>query len=492
MPRIPDAQSLGARPVPNSRRPIVSDRSGEILAEGIGQAGQSLSKYAAVQQEKEDQFTYARARSALLQADVAIRRELEDDLDYGTHESRYREAMKKALEGASGLISSPRDKATFSLDSQLAVERGTSEILNNARRLERDANKATLLETLDRNRNLGLQARDEGTRATFLTTTSEMIAGARQNGTLTATEAEQLRQNETKNYAEGYIATLDPAAQVEYLSGRGNLAEYIDPDRRAVMLRQATQLAKNQALAEENEARTRAERAQDLAADQAYKLYAAGTPVKDIPRNVWNAMDGRAQLSLLKEEESNLRGDEVKTDWARYLELKELYASDPAAFRQVRLVNEFAALAPAQRKELIDLQTKSAEGNDDLDAATLTQQVSAATAGWESDKKGPFEVVVQNKVNALALEKGRKLNFEERQQVIDTMLIEGSFDRPWWPDRTKSFYEFSPEEQRGFTPEDYDQIPPADKIEIGDELRRKGLPADPAAIAARWQAKQRP
>ena len=82
MPRIPDSTALGERTVARRRAPIYEDRSGEIAANSLGRAADQLGQIGTQLGEREDKFRYAQAKSSLLTADMAVRKELENDPDW--------------------------------------------------------------------------------------------------------------------------------------------------------------------------------------------------------------------------------------------------------------------------------------------------------------------------------------------------------------------------------------------------------------------------
>ena len=148
MPRIPDAQSFGARPLPEVQRNIVTDRSGLIVADAANDLGQAVSRTGMVIQEREDKFNYAVAKGTLLQADIEARRELENDPDWATFETRYREKVGKAREAAVGMIRGKRDRTLFDMETKFDVERGAAAVRGIAKGKEIKWGRATLDEQL--------------------------------------------------------------------------------------------------------------------------------------------------------------------------------------------------------------------------------------------------------------------------------------------------------------------------------------------------------
>lgn len=259
MARIPDVTDFGARPVVQARAPRVIDQSGDILAEGIGRAASTVSQIGAQFLQRQDQFATASARSEILQADVAVRKSLENDSDYSTYETRYTDAMQKAREAATAKIRSKTDRALFDEQAKLDIERGSASVREAARTREVDVSRANLDSTLEGNRTSALEARDEPTRTAFIQATQDAIAGAQAKGYLTAQEAVNTRQKWTSAYAESFVSMQPVDEQLKLLAkpSAGTVGSYIDPAKRVDMI----DSAQRQRLAEEDHAWALSQRA---------------------------------------------------------------------------------------------------------------------------------------------------------------------------------------------------------------------------------------
>jgi ribosomal protein S20 len=281
MPKLPDATALD-RPVPQPRRSVTTDQSGQIMGQAIEGAGNTLIRLSEQRQERQDRTGYAAARSSLLQADVAARRELENDNDFATHEARYREKLGQARQDATKLVRGRTDRALFELDTAADLERGVSEIRGQARRMEVDTSRASLNDTLQKNRTAALEAKDEGTRSALIQSTQEAITGAAERGFISAQEAVDQRQRWTADYGEGHLDIQSLPDRIKILSNpKGTPADYIAPDRRAVLLK----AAQNELKAEQARAQTEA---RAILGDQLTDIAAAAqagvpVPVKTVP-----------------------------------------------------------------------------------------------------------------------------------------------------------------------------------------------------------------
>jgi hypothetical protein len=225
MARIPDSSQLGYSVPRTPRTPRFQDRSGEIVADAVGRFAQTAGQAAYQIQEKDDQFGFARAKTALLQADVDARNALENDGDWQTYEKRYSEKMTQAREKAAGMIRGNRDRALFDMDAKLDFDRGVGEVRNIAKRKEVDWGRASLDEMLESSRTAALSAKDEQTRAALIAATQDAIEGARLKGYLTEQEATNQRQLWTASYAEGFVGMQPAEKRIELLSQRSRSAE---------------------------------------------------------------------------------------------------------------------------------------------------------------------------------------------------------------------------------------------------------------------------
>jgi len=503
MPKIPDVMSLGPRPLPEVNRHVVTDRSGLIVADALGELGQAAGRVGSQLQERDDKFNYAVAKSTLLQADIEARRALENDPDWSTYEDRYREAMGKARETATGLVRGKRDRAMFDMETKFDVERGASAVRGIAKGKEIKWGRATLEEQLAGVRESALLANDEATRAALVRSSQEMIDGAIQKGYVDPEEAGAVRRGWTAAYGEGVVAMLPAEAQVAMLSKpKDTPADFIDPAKRAVLLERAKKdieleerARKQEARAARAEADANRERMQRNAADEAWKVIAAGGTAASIPRALWRSMDGRDQMAVLNDEKNRIDGGKTATDWNRYYELKQLAADDPEAFRDLPLTRDFDKLGPSERKELINLQQSAPNSADNLDAIGLSAQVDLAMPDEkDKEKKGLFERRVTETVYRRNRELGRKLNQDERQQIIDDLLIEGEVrDGGFWNSTVRRF-EIGADDAERFVPADieaeFDAIPADEKIQIKRALATRRLPQTPENVLQLYRMAQ--
>jgi len=194
--------------------------------------------------------------------------------------------------------------------------------------------------------------------------------------------------------------------------------------------------------------------------DNAWKMVASGQP---IPRDVWATLDGKTQIQIQDyrrvaaeraEDRAKGKQDRVKTDWNRYLELRDMANNDPKAFKSVNLHGELSRMGTTELKQLVDLQAKDEKGAKS--AATATQQISATATSLKikDEKKGMFESAVYGEIERLQEESGKELGFEERQKVIDRMAMEGALPGYVWDTDVRMFEVQGTPDAAKFVPSD--------------------------------------
>jgi hypothetical protein len=230
----------------------------------------------------------------------------------------------------------------------------------------------------------------------------------------------------------------------------------------------------------ENERIQFRERGQKDAADQAWRTYAQSGDLKDIPSTTIAAMDGKDLEALRKHAELKLNGTAVRTDPVAWLDVRDRIL----AGEQVDLRKHINEIAVGDIKELEKLQTKDA---DIRDAATLSQQLGNTHdlmkwGGGDKAKKGMFDKAATDAINIEQQRLGKKLNYEQRQQIIDKMLIQGKVDGSGWFSDSKTYYEVAgTRDAAKFEPKPSKE----DKQAIVERYtRRNGAPPNDAQISA--------
>jgi hypothetical protein len=381
MARLPDIEDLGARPIPQARAPRTIDQSGDILADSIGRTASAVSDIATRAEAREDQASYAQARSTLLQADIAARKSLEGDQNFQTYGTRYQEAMRKARETAANGIRSRHDRASFETDSDLDIARGAAAVGEMARRTGVDVGRANLQTTLTNNRTAALEAADEGTRAALIKASQEAIAGAHAKNHIDAQEAVQIGQDWTTRYAEGFLETQSPDKRLAMLKNpKGTAAGLLPADTRA-------------RLAERAQVEVRQQQAQA----QAAKVEAISSAVLG---HYANGGPDAGAAALVKLQKSGLSSDMLNDVYAKVnagvsrlrdvqqqahaKDFASLYAQiesrnvGPETYLGVEKLWEAGALTPLERASLVGrIESAHIEG---AKQAAVTEQIREAIA----------------------------------------------------------------------------------------------------------------
>ena len=137
----------------------------------------------------------------------------------------------------------------------------------------------------------------------------------------------------------------------------------------------------------------------------------------------------------------------------------------PDAFRREDLRRHFSKLGRTEREGLIDLQTKAHTDPAALkDVATLEQQLGNArdmmglTGKNDAEKRGQFDRAVTDAIAGEEKRTGKKLNYDERQKVIDHFVIEGKIPGFLWDKTARRFEVTGTGDERTFLPMDREII----------------------------------
>lgn len=258
MARLPDANDLGQRPIPVSRRAIATVRNAGAVGnavEGIGaQIGRTGEILSAVDEQRRDQearLQAAQARSEFMTQRIAIDSEFENDQDYDTLEQRYSERVSKVSSEAAAKIKSPFARSMFEADVRPDVERGVAGVRKQIFNGRKDQARAMVSTTLSSNLDSLLSARTEEDRIALLNSSRDMLASAKASGFIAATEEVEQRLALTEKYAKGRLSLLPDEDQVVTLTSSlaaseahpdgktGTFVDYIPVDERVPLLRAA-------------------------------------------------------------------------------------------------------------------------------------------------------------------------------------------------------------------------------------------------------------
>lgn len=230
---------------------------------------------------------------------------------------------------------------------------------------------------------------------------------------------------------------------------------------------------------------------QSRANDEAWAVFERTGSTARIPPTTVARMDKRL-LSSMRTQEFN-PADRISTDWAQYEELVNLAQSNPTEFAQIDLRMHYGKLNIQERATLSEMQ-KDIQTNMTAGAGTLVQQLGEAARLMEWDSgdaqtRGMFERAVRQEIADAQQATGRKLNYEERQTIIDRNLAKGEVIGGGLfglVDPNKQFFEVSgTEDEAAFVPD----IPEKERFRIEKALEANGIPVTDEAVQRLYRLK---
>lgn len=239
------------------------------------------------------------------------------------------------------------------------------------------------------------------------------------------------------------------------------------------------------------------ERMQRDAADEAFAIYARTGRVSAVPPSLLEKMDGRTVLALRQQAQADadrMSNREVRlppTNWERYYQLRQQAINDPQAFARRDLRADFPDLGKSERESLIDLQAKANNPAELKDAATLSAQLSNThdlmkwTGAGSAELRGRFDLAATDAINTEERRLGKKLGYEERQKIIDRMLVQGDINGRWPGGSRQWFQVVGTPDAANFVA----QVPDSERKKIEDALRRNKQPVTDDAVRALYQQK---
>lgn len=232
------------------------------------------------------------------------------------------------------------------------------------------------------------------------------------------------------------------------------------------------------------------ERAQSDAADKAWQLWSQNKTLSAVPTSVLNGMDGRMRDALEKEDAAHASGADIRTDWSKFYDLRQMAAVNPSGFAKTDIREFFPSLNPAQREQLIDLQNQ-VKGAGSQDVQTLNEQLSRAheLLGWsasDGQKKGQFDSAALTAIEAAQQASGgKKIGYDERQKIVDRMMVTGSYPGGNWFSADRFYQAAGTENETKFTP----KIPDTERAKIEAALTRSGRPVSDTAVMELYKLK---
>lgn len=217
------------------------------------------------------------------------------------------------------------------------------------------------------------------------------------------------------------------------------------------------------------------ERAQKDAADEAWRTYASTGSLSKIKPSILTAMDGKDLEALRRtakaEAEAREAKTQLKTDPSVYYALTIASTQDPQ-FKNEDLRRYMDKLSPSDFKHFVDIQSRVAKPEKAAEVVSITEQKSALvkTLGLKDEQAGMFHQAADSALFAAQTAKGSALNQDERQKVLDRLVLQGSTPGNWFGTNSKRAFE-AQAEGKPFTPEWSD----ADKRKAAEALQKRGV-----------------
>lgn len=212
LPQIRPSNDVAVAPL------LRAGTAGNALA-GFGDA---VADQAGAADNAQKELGYAQARSAFLQSQAALKTSFENDQDWKTLPQRYQDGAQKSLQDAANTISSPTLRARFLAESGVDLARGVEEISGQANGQRKDQGRATMLSTLDGNRQAALASPAQAN--SLIQASNDAITAAQGSGFISAQEAQEQRQHWTSEFGKGYLETLPPAQRLKVLTGSNGVS----------------------------------------------------------------------------------------------------------------------------------------------------------------------------------------------------------------------------------------------------------------------------
>lgn len=224
MPRLPSRNDLSGVPLRASKQVIggvepLAENAGAQLGQAIHSVGIVGMQKAAEMKDARDRLAEAQAESQATLGMIGAEDELSKDSDYQTITPRYEEKVKQVQTDALAGVTNPDRKKLLEQKFALDLARGKSRMTDIAGKKETNHVRATLDDTIATNREAALTTTDPVARNRLIESTAAQLEAARAGGHLSDTEAVDLRQRFTQDYALGAAEMLSPSDRVKQLSG---------------------------------------------------------------------------------------------------------------------------------------------------------------------------------------------------------------------------------------------------------------------------------
>ena len=185
------------------------------------------------EEERQDRLELGKAKAEWKKTRAEQSIAYDQDQDFKTIEERYRGELTKRSGEILAAIKNPEHRELFQQQLDSDIEVGSIQMHNLAFRKESDFEVSRLDEDLVDLRKIALEANDDEA----IKIAGERITDAVDAGYLTQTQATNLRQSTTRDYAISRIELADPMQRRALING--SLGTYLDPDDKKKLLKSA-------------------------------------------------------------------------------------------------------------------------------------------------------------------------------------------------------------------------------------------------------------
>ena len=489
MPRLPDVNDLG------SSRPVVQQQgivriNGQQVGQAVESTGERMANLGFQIQAREDRMNLAKARAKFTQDQINFESQFDQDQDYKTYGQRYQAGINKVKSDASSMISNRKMREAFDLEADVEITRGYDRIAQKAWAKERDSGVASMNEVLTLGRENALRAGDDQTAMNSLRMMNETISAAKDNGYISATQAQQLQQKTAVDYATAKAGMLPPDARIKALKS-GKMFDVIPADKKAALI----EAAESESMAAEYQAiRLQKLRMQEVGINALNQIDKGMAPSQV---DGWSLMDAGQRNGIISYYNKLNSPEDIKTDYNEFLNVVDVY-TNPARRKEAEDfdITSVKNVSPRHLEKLIGLRSKFLQGEDTSQEYKLIQDKSAVDSSierilgkkksdWNDDKKkvaDSFYRVFDREMNTwLQDHPGEKtVPSEIRDKIIDDMSMLSVKSTGWFSDDRSPFKELIEEE--GLTPATVDAIAAG--------VRAAGRPVNAATIWETYQLRK--
>ena len=205
--------------VPIANTKPQGDASGQLaMGKAISELGETITTLHKRRTEREQKMQYSKALSEWNTRRIGIETEFENDRDYQTRDQRYQERLKELQDEITETIDNPELKQGFILDTNVDSAQGLARIAGKTYQIERDINRAEVLNVLQSNEETILNAQDSQSRQNIIKDSADIINTAVEAGYYTAQEGEELKDTFKQKYAMTRLQALDPLEQLDAIN----------------------------------------------------------------------------------------------------------------------------------------------------------------------------------------------------------------------------------------------------------------------------------